>query len=136
MLSYHADMDIHTNPFELGLERLIELDKKFGFVGKEALQRIMKEGRSRLQVGLILEGTPLSQPNTRFWDLSHDGVNVGKVTSAVYSPRLKKNIALAMVSKSFTKIGTELTVDTFKGIRKCSVVKKPFYDPQKSLAVS
>ena len=136
MLSYHADMDIHTNPFELGLERLIELDKKFDFVGKEALQRIKKEGLSRLQVGLILEGTPLPQPNTRFWDLSHDGVNVGKVTSAVYSPRLKKNIALAMVSRSFTKIGTELTVDTFKGIRKCSVVKKPFYDPKKSLAVS
>jgi len=41
-----------------------------------------------------------------------------------------------MVSQSFTKIGTELTVDTNKGIRKCSVVKKPFYDPKKSLAVS
>ena len=136
MLSYHADMDIHTNPFELGLERLIELDKKFDFVGKEALQRIKKEALSRLQVGLILEGAPLPQPNTRFWELSHDGVNDGKVTSAVYSPRLKKNIALAMVSQSFTKIGTELTVDTFKGIRKCSVVKKPFYDPKKSLVVS
>ena len=136
MLSYHADMDIHTNPFELGLDRLIELDKKFDFVGKDALQRIKKEGLSRLQVGLILEGAPLSQPNTRFWDLSHDWVNVGKVTSAVYSPRLKKNIALAMISQSFTKIGTELTFDTFKGIRKCSVVKKPFYDPKKSLAVS
>ena len=136
MLSYHADMDIHTNPFELGLERLIELDKKFDFVGKEALQRIKKEGLSRLQVGLILEGTPLPQPNTCFWDLSYDGITVGKVTSAVYSPRLKKNIALAMVSQSFTKIGTELTVDTNKGFRKCSVVKKPFYDPQKSLAVS
>ena len=136
MLSYHADMDIHTNPFELGLDRLIELDKKFDFVGKKALQRIKKEGLSRLQVGLILEGTPLPQPNTRFLDLSHDGVNVGKVTSAVYSPRLKKNIALAMISQSFTKIGTELTVDTNKGIRKCSVVKKPFYDPNKSLVVS
>ena len=136
MLSYHADMDIHTNPFECGLDRLIELDKQFDFVGKEALQRIKKEGLSRLQVGLILEGAPLPQPNTRFWELSHDGVNVGKVTSAVYSPRLKKNIALAMVSQSFTKIGTELTVDTNKGIRKCSVVKKPFYDPQKSLVVS
>ena len=136
MLSYHADMDIHTNPFECGLDRLIELDKKFDFVGKEALQRIKKEGLSRLQVGLILEGAPLPQPNTRFWELSHDWITVGKVTSAVYSPRLKKNIALAMVSQSFTKIGTELTVDTNKGIRKCSVVKKPFYDPQKSLAVS
>ena len=136
MLSYHADMDIHTNPFELGLDRLIELDKKFDFVGKEALQRIKKEGLSRLQVGLNLEGTPITQPNTRIWVLIHDGVNVGKVTSAVYSPRLKKNIALAMVSVSFTKIGTELTVDTNKGIRKCSVVKKPFYDPKKSLVVS
>ena len=37
MLSYHADADIHTNPFELGLDRLIELENDNHFIGKEAV---------------------------------------------------------------------------------------------------
>ena len=36
MLSYHADADINTNPFELGLDRLVNLDSEINFVGKEA----------------------------------------------------------------------------------------------------
>jgi glycine cleavage system aminomethyltransferase T len=40
MLSYHADMDIHTNPNELGLDRLIDIDEDFNFIGKAALQKI------------------------------------------------------------------------------------------------
>ena len=38
MLSYHADMDITNNPFEVGLDRLINLDGDFDFVGKDALR--------------------------------------------------------------------------------------------------
>ena len=34
MLSYHADADIHTNPFELGLDRLVNLDSDINFIGK------------------------------------------------------------------------------------------------------
>ena len=40
MLSYHADADIYTNPFEVGLERLVALDSKINFIGKKALQKI------------------------------------------------------------------------------------------------
>ena len=40
MLSYHADADINTNPYELGLDRLVNLDMKDNFVGKEALKKI------------------------------------------------------------------------------------------------
>ena len=67
MLSYHADMDIDTNPYELGLERLVDLDMDAYFIGKEALQRIHAEGVSRKQVGLRIEGDPLPRPNTSFW---------------------------------------------------------------------
>ena len=38
MLSYHADMDIQTNPFELGLDRLVALDTPHDFIGKAALK--------------------------------------------------------------------------------------------------
>ena len=90
MLSYHADMDINTNPFELGLDRFIDLDIDADFVGKDALCQIKSAGVKRRQIGLVIDGPPLAQPNTRFWPLSIAGQPIGKVTSAVYSPRLKK----------------------------------------------
>ena len=97
MLSYHADADIHTNPFELGLDRLVNLDGDINFIGKEALKKIKADGVKRLQVGLEIKCEKLSRPNTTFWPLRANNKNIGKVTSAIYSPRLKKNIALAMV---------------------------------------
>ena len=40
MLSYHADADINTNPYELNLGRLVNLDTDINFIGKDALQKI------------------------------------------------------------------------------------------------
>jgi glycine cleavage system aminomethyltransferase T len=59
MLSYHADADYKTNPFELGLDRLVNLEIEADFIGKAALRRIKEQGVSRKQVGLVIEGTPL-----------------------------------------------------------------------------
>ncbi|MFK8076936.1 MAG: glycine cleavage T C-terminal barrel domain-containing protein [Granulosicoccus sp.] len=134
MLSYHADADINTNPFELGMDRLLNIDMEANFIGKAALQQIAEIGVSRKQVGIVLDCEPLKGPNTRFWEISKDGEAVGKVTSAVYSPRLKKNIALAMVAVECSDIGTSLTVDTLQGDVAATVVEKPFYDPNKKLA--
>ena len=64
MLSYHADADINTNPYELGLDRLVNLDIEENFVGKEALKEINTEGIKRKQVGVILDCEPLKGPNT------------------------------------------------------------------------
>jgi aminomethyltransferase len=62
MLSYHADMTINTNPLELGMEKFINLDKDFDFVGKNALIKIVKKGLLRKQVGIIIEDKPMSRP--------------------------------------------------------------------------
>ena len=136
MLSYHADADINTNPFELGLDRLINLDSEINFIGKEALKRIKKEGIKRRQVGLELDCEALKGPNTTFWPIMKDGKKIGKVTSAVYSPRLKKNIALAIVDIDYSDIGNKFDVLTGKINIGCTVVEKPFYDPKKKIASS
>ena len=81
---HHADADISTNPYELGLDRLVNLDTDADFIGKAALHRIRDEGVSRRQVGLVIDGEPLSGPNTSFWPIEVDNAVVGKVTSAVY----------------------------------------------------
>ena len=134
MLSYHADADINTNPFELGLDRLVSLDSDIEFIGKAALKKIKAEGIRRKQVGLEINCEPLSGPNTTFWSIKKDNNKIGKVTSAVYSPRLKKNIALAMINIENSEIGTSLEVNTNKGNFEAIIVEKPFFDPKKKIA--
>ena len=136
MLSYHADADIKTNPFELGLDRLVNLDSEINFIGKNALKKIKESGISRKQVGLVIECEPLSGPNTTFWPIKKNGKQIGKVTSAVYSPRLKKNIALAMIDINFSEVGANLEVNTHEGSYNSTIVEKPFYDPKKKIASS
>ncbi len=136
MLSYHADADINTNPFELGLDRLVSLDNNIDFVGKEALQKIKDKGIARKQVGIEIDSEPLKGPNTTFWKIEKDNIEIGKVTSAVYSPRLKKNIALAMVSVEQSELGNKFQANTNEGKFNCVVVEKPFYDPKKKIANS
>ena len=136
MLSYHADADINTNPFELGLDRLINLDSEINFIGKDALKKIKQDGVKRKQVGLELDCESLERPNTTFWSIYKNGKNVGKITSAVYSPRLKKNIALAMIEVNHSEIGNTLKVSINDAEINCIIVEKPFYDPKKKIASS
>lgn len=136
MLSYHADMTLTNNPFELGMDRLVDLDMAADFVGKDALAKIKEKGVWQKLVGLEIEGAPFVGVNDFFWPLMKDGAQVGTVTSAVYSPRLDKNIALGMLSVEHTKIGTEVTVDKLGETRGCVVAPIPFHDPKKSLAVA
>jgi len=136
MLSYHADADIDTNPFELGFDRLVNLDIDAEFIGKAALRKIKQEGPMRKQVGLVLDCAPLTGPNTTFWAIQQDGATIGKVTSAVYSPRLKQNIALAMVATNAAIMGTEVEVLTNSGAVKATMVERPFYDPKKQIAAA
>jgi aminomethyltransferase len=136
MLSYHADADITTNPYELGLDRLVNLDIEADFIGKAALKRIRDTGVSRRQVGLLIDGAPLKGPNTTFWPITREGASIGKVTSAIYSPRLKQNIALAMIAVDHAVIGTEVEVATAHGPVRATIVDRPFYDPKKTLAAA
>ena len=133
MLSYHADADKNTNPYEVGLERLVNLDTNINFVGKNALIKIKQNGISRKQVGLILDCSPLSGPNTTFWQITKENKVLGKVTSAIYSPRLKKNIALGMISIEESEIGNNVIVHNSISKFNAKIVEKPFYDPKKKI---
>jgi aminomethyltransferase len=106
------------------------------FIGKEALKTIKINGIKRKQVGVTIECEPLDGPNTTFWELSKDNKVIGKITSAVYSPRLKKNIALAMVSIESSKVGTVFDLQMSSKKVKATVVEKPFFDPKKKLALT
>ena len=134
MLSYHADINSNNNPYEVGLGRLVDLDKENDFIGKLALKKIKKNGIINKQIGLIIECNPLEYPNNEFWDVINNGQKIGKITSAVYSPRLKQNIALAMIEAKYANIGSHFNIKIKDLLINCEQVNLPFYDPKKSLA--
>ncbi|MDC3360593.1 glycine cleavage system protein T [Candidatus Thioglobus sp.] len=133
MLSYQADMDYTVNPFELGLDRLVDLEMDADFIGKDALKKIQSEGVKRRQVGVEISCPPLQHPNTSYWPIFIDSSEVGYITSAVYSPRLDKNIALAIIDVDYSAIDMVAETRTSEGGHPIKVVQKPFYDPKKKI---
>ena len=136
MLSYHADMTIENNPYELNLERLVDLEQDQEFVGKEALRRIKQDGVSQHMVGLHIDAPAFTGPNETKWNVVDGDEKVGYVTSGVYSPRLHQNIALAMMRVSHVSLGTKVRVQADDGIHAAVVVRYPFFDPDKRIAKS
>jgi aminomethyltransferase len=135
ILNYGIDMTLENNPYEVGLGWLVDLDKSADFVGKAALQRIAAQGVQRKLVGIEIEGPRLDLNMTR-WPVRSGAERIGFVTSAVYSPRLKKNIGYAMVPVSHAALGTRLVVETPAGEAGATVVRKPFVDPDKRIPKS
>jgi glycine cleavage system T protein len=132
ILNYGADMTLAENPYEVGLDRLVDLDKEADFIGREELRRIKAEGVKRKLVGVEIGGERIEFNMTR-WPVSRDGESVGYITSAIHSPRLKKNIGYAMVPVEHAALGTRLTVATPAREAEATVVPKPFVDPQKEI---
>lgn len=143
MLAHGADITVDTTPFEIGMgyDWMVDLEQEADFIGKQALTRLKAEGPRRQLVGLEIGGPDLGTYNDGSMidvlPVFADGVRIGEVTSACRSPRLEKNIGLAMVAVEHSEAGTVLQVDV--GARNDSgtdlveavVVPKPFIDPTK-----
>lgn len=136
ILNYGVDMTLENNPFEVGLGWQVDFDQDDAFIGRHALEEIAANGPDRLLAGIEIEGPPLDLNMTR-WPVSISEAADGHVTSAVYSPRLEKNIGYAMVSADNAALGTELKVHVTDGDeRGATVVPKPFIDPDKTIPKS
>jgi glycine cleavage system aminomethyltransferase T len=134
IFNYRSDMTLENNPFEVtGLERLVDLDKQADYVGKDALLRIAKEGVQRKLVGVELGNDQLSYELAEAWPVRGSDGPIGRVTDAIWSPRLKKNIGYAWVPIELATPGTELTVDSPQGSTTARVVTLPFLDPSKKI---
>jgi aminomethyltransferase len=133
ILDWGADMTLENNPFEVGLERLVDEGKTQDYVGKEALRRIKTVGVQRRLVGIEIAGAPIEHNATK-WPARHDGEPAGYVTSAIHSPRLEKNIGYALVPIDHAGLGTRLVVTVPEGgDREATVVPLPFVDPRKEI---
>jgi folate-binding protein YgfZ len=113
---YGVDMDETTIVPELGIDGLISYNKGC-YIGQEIIARIHFRGHIAKQLtGLILSEPPASAGSLDFTELkaaelkSADGKNAGRITSATFSPKLDKTIALGLVRYDYLAEGTELKI--------------------------
>jgi aminomethyltransferase len=139
ILAFGCDIWYDTNPFEVGMgyKWMVDLRNDDDFVGRAALETIKKEGVARKLVGVEMGGPSVGCFNDGamidVFPVYAGDTRIGQVTSACHSPRLDKNIGLAMVPIEATELGTELSVATQHGRQDAIVVEKPFYDPRKEI---
>ena len=156
------DVDFHSSrkamiesqkysPFELGLGRLVDLEK--GPVRRTAGARRRASARAARQiVGLEVDwteverlyeavGLPPTAPATASRvavPVYKDGRQVGRATSTTWSTMLKKLIALATIDAPHYALGTrleiEVTVEAVRHRAAATVVKTPFFNPPRKTA--
>jgi aminomethyltransferase len=120
---YGNDIDEKTNPFEAGLQWVVDMDKP-DFVGKAALAEVRaKGGVTRKLASLVVKDRIPRQ----HCPILADGKVVGEVTSGTRSPSLDANIALGYVPKDLARPGCRVQVDVRGKIADAEVIKPPFY---------
>jgi len=128
LMLYGNDIDEETTPLEAGLGWVVKLDKG-GFIGREALVRQKAEGVRRRLVGLSMEGA--AAPPRHGYRILHSGRPVGVVTSGTKSPTLGRGVALGLVERPVSEIGTKLEVEIRGRQHSAEVVALPFVRRQK-----
>ena len=137
-----------SSPYELGLGWTVKM-KKSSFIGKSSLHKELKQGSDWSFVGIEIEwpefekhyravGLAPGLPHTAWrtsTPLYYKNEQIGYATSGTWSPLLKRYIALAHLKSNYAYEGSELMfelkVEHFRKLTKATVVKTPFYDPER-----
>ncbi len=128
------------SPIELGLAWLIDY-KKGHFTGRRALLEEVARGPKRQLVGLDIEGTKPAY-NSLLYTEASGRKEAGSVTSAIWSPTCKRNLALAMVDAPFIATGSTLWAEVYlnrelvweRRMVRARVVDRPFFAPARRRA--
>jgi aminomethyltransferase len=124
LLLYGNDIDETTNPYEAGIGWTVKLGKG-DFIGREALQRVKREGVARKLAGIEMVGRGIARHD--YPVLDGTGQPAGRVTSGAPSLSLGKNIALAYIPRALAEPGTPLGVEIRGSVIEAKVVDTPFY---------
>ena len=125
LVSVGGDTDDHTNPFEVRLEKYVDLGVPDNVVGIQALRKIKQEGIKRHQLGLVLEGATPAPLGFHHEEILLRGKTVGQMTNCVWSPRMSCNIGYALISVA-AQVGDTVQIKRPSGITSARLVDLPF----------
>jgi len=129
------------SPLELGLEWLVDF-KKPNFNGRRALAEEKRRGSTWRLVKLDIDGNKAAHHSYIFAKSKNNRKEIGFVTSAVWSPVTKQNVAIGTVRMPHGAVGSDVWVDIFyqremhwnRTMAKATVVDKPFWFPPRRSA--
>ncbi len=139
-----AEQTIRTgrdrSPLELGLAWLLNFDKGH-FTGRRALLAERQAGVRRQLVGLDIAGNKPAH-NALVYTQRSGKREIGNVTSAVWSPTCKRNIALAMVEAPHFALGSTVWVEIYlnrelrweRRMSQARIVERAFFSPARRSA--
>jgi aminomethyltransferase len=125
------------SPLELGLGWLVDFNKGH-FTGRRALLAERAQGPRRRLVGLDVAGNKPAHNALLYADERGKG-EIGSITSAIWSPTCKRNIALAMVDAPHFHIGSTVWAEIYvnrelvweRRMSRAQVVERPFFAPDR-----
>ena len=123
-------MTRENNPLEINLDRFCHLEGEIDYIGRPALEAIAAQGPSQRMRGLLIDGNPCP-PCGKPWPVLVSDVQVGQITSAIWSPTFRKNVGLSLIRKDHWNPGTPVTVLLPDGHELGAVIASlPFSVPQ------
>ncbi len=128
LLSFGADNLPDSNPFEVGLGKMISTDRPDDFIGKEALRRIKETGPAHTLVGIKFDGAAV-KPNEHPWTVLINETPAGSVRAVCFSPRRLENIGIALIDSVQAAVGTELKIQNGSLSYMGEIVPQPLVHP-------
>lgn len=123
---FGIDMDESNLPQECGIEARAVSYTKGCYIGQEILNRIHTLGHVNRELRGLKLADDLEVLPEKGAKLFHAGKEVGSITSALISPRLRMNIALGYLRREVNQLGTQLTLRIGQRESPARVVVLPF----------
>ena len=123
-------------PFELSLGWLVDFNKPL-FNGRKALLLDKKNGPKYTLTKLDIEGNKPAEGSYIYGD-KKCSLEIGYVTSAMWSPAVKANIAMAMIKTEYlqgeiwAEIYYEKELRQYDKVARCTIKEKPFWAPSRA----
>lgn len=124
LLGYGNEMTRENNPLEMGYGKFCQLDGSIDCIGLAALQQIARTGPGRMIAGVKFDGPPCPSCHNP-WPVraaGEGGGQVGRVTSAAWSPRFRCNIGLSLVDDGYRDEGHAVNVTLPDGSERAGAV--------------
>jgi len=121
---YGHELSADITPIEARLSFALSLDKDF--IGRDALLKQKLEGPDYVLVGfeMVDKGVPRHD-----YQVAHDGLDVGYVTTGMFSPTTERYLGMAYVPHEISAHGTQIEIVIRDKPKRARVVKRPFYVP-------
>lgn len=123
---YGHDIDDTTSPVEADLVWSMSKRRREegGFPGEDRIMQELRDGPSRLRVGIAPEGKAPAREGTEIVDAG--GAPIGNVTSGGFGPSAEGPVAMGYVASAHAKPGTEIGLVVRGTTRPARVAEMPF----------